>query len=157
MIVDASSNLFEAINKAMRNEETTVEVPTGMLRIALIAPLFEAETPLLDALTKAGKLDIVDESLIIAAVSVWERQLRNYTSMAEHARHDLDSLLLPALYKRSDIGSLLVEPFVTPLNGTDPMWRVPVVINIDTKIKGLVAERLHIQPPPLSHSKRVTR
>jgi cobalamin biosynthesis Mg chelatase CobN len=96
--------------------------------------LFDADTPLLDALTKARKLDVADESRIVAAVSVWERQLRDYTSMAERARRDVDTLLMPALSERSDIGSLLVGPFITPLNGADPMWRVPVVINIDTEI-----------------------
>jgi hypothetical protein len=141
IIVDASLNLFGVISEATLNEDTTVEVPTGMLRLALIAPLFEADMPLLDAFTKAGKLDIVDESRIIAAVSVWERQLRDYTSMAERARRDVDTLLLPALYKRADIGPLLVGPFITSLNRTDPMWAVPVVINIDSEVKGLVAGR----------------
>ena len=61
--------------------------------------------------------------------------------MAERARRNVDTQLLPALYKRADIGPLLVGPFITKLNGADPMWSVPLVINIDIEIKGLVAER----------------
>jgi len=96
---------------------------------------------LLDALTKAGKLDVVDEPRIIAAVSVGERQLRDYTAMAGRARRNTDTLSLPALYKRGDIGPVLMAPFITSLNGTDPMWSVPVIINIDSEIKGLIAGR----------------
>jgi hypothetical protein len=140
-VVDASLKLFRLIDEAMLNEESTVEVPAGMLRLALIAGLFEADMPMLDALTKAGKLDVVDESRIVAAVSVWERQLRDYTSMTERERRNVDTLLLPALYKRGDIGPLQVGPFITSTNAADPMWRVPVVINIDSEIKGLVAGR----------------
>ena len=138
-IVGTSLDLFGLVDKAMLNEESTVELPKGMLRVGLISFLFEADTPLLDALTKGGKLDIVDESRIIAAVSVWERQLRDYTSMAERARRDVDTLLLPAFYKRGDIGSLLVGPWITKLNEAEPMWRVPVVVKVDTEFKGIVA------------------
>jgi hypothetical protein len=141
IIADAALKLYGLIDEALLNDEQTVQVPTGMLRLVLIAPVFEADIPLLDALTKAGKLDIVDDSRIVAVVSVWERQLRDYTSMAERARRDVDTQLLPALYKRADIGPLLVGPFITSLNGADPMWSVPVVINIDIEIKGLVAGR----------------
>ncbi len=140
-IVDASLRLFDAIDEAMLIEDPTVEVPTGMLRLALIAPTFEADMPLLDALTKAGKLEVVDESRIVAAVSVWERQLRDYTAMAERARRNVDTQLLPALYKRADIGPVLMRPFLTTLNAADPMWSIPVVINIDTEIKGIIAGR----------------
>ena len=132
---------YGLIDEALLNGETTVQVPTGMLRLVLIAPVFEADIPLLDAFTKAGKLDLVDDSRIVAAVSVWERQLRDYTSMAERARRDVDTQLLPALYKRADIGPLLTGPFITNLNGNDPMWSVPVVMNIDVEIKGLLAGR----------------
>ncbi len=140
-IVDAALRLFGVIDEAMLNKDPTVEVPTGMLRHALITPTFEADMPLLDALTKAGKLDVVDESRIIAAVSVWERRLRDYTAMAERARRNADTLLLPALYKRGDMGQVLTRPFLTSLNATDPMWSIPVVINVDTEIKGLIAGR----------------
>jgi len=141
IVEDATLKLYGLIDEALLNEEQTVQVPTGMLRLVLIAAVFEAEIPMLDALTKAGKLDIVDDSRIVAAVSVWERQLRDYTSMAERARRDVDTQLLPALYKRADIGPLLVGPFITSLNRADPMWSVPVVMNIDIEIKGLVAGR----------------
>lgn len=140
-IVDASLKLFRVIDEAMLIEESTVEVPTGMLKISLISAVFEADMPILDALTKAGKLDVVDESRIVAAVSVWERQLRDYTSGAERERRNVDTLLLPALYKRGDIGPVHMRPFITSSNADDPMWRVPVVINIDAEIKGLVAGR----------------
>jgi len=141
LIDDAALELYDLIDKALLNEEQTVQVPAGMLRLVLIAPVFEAEIPVLDALTKAGKLDLVDDSRIVATVSVWERQLRDYTSMAERARRDVDTQLLPAFYKRADIGPLLVGPFITSLNEADPMWSVPVVMNIDFEIKGLVAGR----------------
>jgi len=140
-IVDAVLRFYSAIDEALLNEGPTVQVPTGMLRFAFIAPTFEADIPLLDALTKAGKLDIVDDSRIVAAVSVWERQLRNYTAMAERARRYVDTLLLPGLYKRGDIGAVLTGPFITSANGADPMWQVPVVIDVDKEIKGLVAGR----------------
>lgn len=141
VVEDAALELYGLIDEALRNGEDTVQVPTGMLRVVLIAPVFEAEIPLLDAFTKAGKLDLVNDPQIVATVSVWERQLRDYTSMAERARRDVDTHLLPALYKRADIGALLVGPFITDLNSADPMWRVPVVMNIDIEIKGLVAGR----------------
>lgn len=140
-IVDANLKLFGVVSEALLNDYPTVHVPTGLLRFAFITITFEADIPLLDALTKAGKLDVVDDPRIVTAVSVWERQLRNYTAMAERARRNVDTLLMPALYKRGDIGAVLTGPFITKLNNTDPMWRVPVVINVDTEIKGLVAGR----------------
>lgn len=85
-IVDACSQLYEIVDNAMVNQEETAGLPAGWLRLSLIAPLYEANTPLLDALTKVGKLDVVDDSRVIEAVSEWERQLRDYTSMAERAR-----------------------------------------------------------------------
>lgn len=140
-IVDACSQLYEIVDNAMVNQEETAGLPAGWLRLSLIAPLYEANTPLLDALTKGGKLDVVDDSRVIEAVSEWERQLRDYTSMAERARRGVDSLLKPALYKRGDIGSLLVGPWITEENGADPMWRIPVIIEVDREIKGIVAGR----------------
>jgi hypothetical protein len=112
-----------------------------MLRYALITPTFEADMPLLDALTNAGKLDIVGESRIVAAVSVWERRLRDYTAMAERARRNVDNQLLPALFKRGDVGAVLMGPYLDSANANDPMWSVPVVISVDTEVKGLVAGR----------------
>jgi hypothetical protein len=141
LVLDASLNLHGLIDEALLNEEQTVQVPTAMLRLAFIAPLFEADIPLLDALTKAGKLDVVDDSRIVAAVSVWERQLRDYTAAAVRARRNVDTLLLPALFKRGDISPVLMAPYITSLNIADPMWRVPVVINVDVEIKGIVANR----------------
>ena len=106
IVVGAALKLFGLIDEALLNEEQTVQVPTGMLRLVFIAPVFEADIPLLDALTKAGKLDIVDDSRIVAAVSVWERQLRDYTSMAERARRNVDTQLLPALLQKSRCWSI---------------------------------------------------
>ena len=140
-ILDGALRLFGLVDKALLNEEQTVQARTGMLRLVFIAPLFEADIPLLDALTKAGKLDVVDDSRIVAAVSVWERQLRDYTASAERARVQVDTLLLPALFKRGDIGPVLMAPYITSLNRTDPMWGVLVAISIDTEIKGFVASR----------------
>jgi len=140
-ILDGALRLFGLVDEALLNEEQTVQVRTGMLRLVFIAPLFEADIPLLDALTKAGKLDVVDDSGIVAAVSVWERQLRDYTASAERARVQVDTLLLPALFKRGDIGPVLMAPYITALNRTDPAWGVLVAISIDTEIKGIVASR----------------
>ena len=64
-----------------------------------------------------------------------------YRPMAVRARRNTDTLLLPALFKRGDIGPVLMAPFITSLNEADLMWRVPVVIKVDSEIKGLIAGR----------------
>ena len=140
-IIERNAELFRLVDGALSEGKEAVESPSFVLRIVLAAPTFEADTPILDALTKAGKLEIIEDLRIAAALSVWERLLRDYTGMAERARQNVDNLLLPELYKRGDIGPILMRPRPGLLPPNNSLWSDSVTIRIDDEIKGLIAGR----------------
>ncbi len=148
--VDDSIDIFNLIDAAHDRGETTVEVPATSFGWMLLSPTFEADMPVLDGLIRSGRLEIVQDRRILAALAVWERELRDYTVLAERARRIKDTQLLPALYVRGDIGAILVRVDLTrnntvleifPLEAAKSDQSDFVTIRIDEELKGVVAGR----------------
>ena len=143
LTVQGSIDIFTLIDAAIGRGDITVEVPAEKLRYMLFAPTFEADTPVLDGLIRSGRLEIVEDRRILAALARWERLLRDYTLLAERVRRNIDAQLLPALYSRSDIGPILVreaQDFPTP-DDTAAVQADFVTIRIDEELKGFAAGR----------------
>jgi len=132
--------LFAQIKEARKDGQETINTSGLTLRWFTYAPTFEADTPILDGLLRGGRLEIIEDRNVQSVLATWERELRDYTAFAERARRNADELLLPALYRRGDIGDILMVSR-SANNSNDPALEVPVQIRVDDELKGIVAGR----------------
>ena len=129
-------------------------VSGSTIRLLVFAPTYEADTPVLDGLIRAGRLEIIESREIQTVLATWERLLRDYTGFAERARRkgvviraldmrarrNVDERLLPALYARGDLGAALMAPLSTEdFLGQGAAGSVE--LRIDEELKGIVAGR----------------
>lgn len=140
--VQASAEAYQLVDSALVHGKTSLDIPTLTLDRTLRAPTFEADTPILDGIIRSGRLELIENRAILAAVSEWERLLRDYSELAQRTRSNMDSRLIPALAKRGDIGAALAHRWGTnfTIAAVDPS--VVTAIQIDTELKGLLAVRL---------------
>ena len=139
-VLSEGEKLFTLIDEADARGEERIEVSGSAIRLVAFAPTFEADTPVLDGLIRAGRLEIIEDRRIQGVLATWERQLRVYTAQAERSRRIVDERLLPALYPRGDLGAVLM----TPLGAEDFRGERPtptVDVQIDDELKGIVAGR----------------
>jgi len=132
--------LFSQIKEARKGGEETIMASGLTLRLFAYAPTFEADTPILDGLISRGQLEIIEDRNIQSVLATWERQLRDYTALAERARRYSDELLLPALYRRGDIGDIFMVS-MSIFNPDDSALEERVQIRVDDELKGIVAGR----------------
>ena len=132
--------LFTQIKEARKEGQETIMVSGYTLRWFAYAPTYEADTPILDGLLRGGQLEIVEDRNVQSVLATWERELRDYTAFAVRARRYADDLLLPALYRRGDVGDMLMVS-TSLRNSVDPALEVPVQIRVDDELKGIVAGR----------------
>jgi hypothetical protein len=142
---DAGLEILGQIVNAQSNGLQSVEVSTEKLFLLSIAPTFEADAPVLDGLVRSGRLEIVIDPRVIAALASWERRMRDYSEVALLARRNVDTLLVPALVKRGDVAFALIgsETFDV-LHSIEFLSDAPpvVTIDIDREIKGLIAQKV---------------
>ena len=117
-----------------------IEVPAVLVGMMLVAPTFDADTPILSGLVRSGRLRVIENEKVLSLISEWERTIYDYTTFAERARRTVDERLIPALAVRSDIGPILMTPAGT-FNQIRADGLPDVQIQIDDELKGLVAER----------------
>ncbi len=132
--------LFTQIKEARKEGQETIMVSGYTLRWFAYAPTYEADTPILDGLLRGGQLEIVEDRNVQSVLATWERELRDYTAFAVRARRYADDLLLPALYRRGDVGDMLMVS-TSLRNSVDPALEIPVEIRVDDELKGIVAGR----------------
>ena len=132
--------LFRQIKEASQNGNETIMASESTLRWFAYAPTYEADTPVLDGLINGGRLEIIEDHNVQSVLATWERELRDYTAFAERARRYVDNSLLPALYRRGDVGDVLMIPLRNQ-NAKDPALDARVRIRIDDELKGIVAGR----------------
>lgn len=130
--------LYTQIKEARKEGHETIMVSGYTLKWFAYAPTYEADTPILDGLLRGGQLEIVEDRNVQSVLATWERELRDYTSFAVRARRYADELLLPALYRRGDVGDVLMA---SNWASVDPALEVPVQIRVDDEFKGIVAGR----------------
>lgn len=140
MVLQRGEEFYAQIKNALNAGEETVNTSGSTLRWFLNAPTYEADTPILDGLLRGGQLEIIDDRNVQSVLATWERELRDYTAFAERARRYSDEQLLPALYRRGDVGDMLM----VSLHSQDenaPGLETPVLIRVDDELKGIVAGR----------------
>ncbi len=139
-VLENGEALFAQLEQADAAGETSVMVSGSTIRLLAFAPTFEADTPVLDGLIRAGRLEIIENREIQTVLATWERLLRDYTSFAERARRNVDARLLPALYERGDLGATLMAQLgMEDFRGEGADGSVE--IRIDDELKGIVAGR----------------
>ena len=132
--------LFTQIKEARNDGQETIMASGSTLRWFAYAPTFEADTPILDGLPRGGQLEIIEDRNVQSVLATWERELRDYTAFAERARRYADESLLPALYRRGDVGDVLMVS-LSHQSASDPALEVRVQIRVDDELKGIVAGR----------------
>jgi hypothetical protein len=132
--------LFAQIKEARKDDEQTIMASGSTLRWFAYAPTFEADTPILDGLINGGQLQIIEDRNVQSVLATWERELRDYTAFAERARRYSDDFLLPALYRRGDVGDILMLAWSNH-SPNDPGLEIRVQIRVDDELKGIVAGR----------------
>ncbi len=133
---DPSLSIFEMIDEALRQGIEVIDVPDELLAGMIDTPTFEAETPVLDGLVQSGRISIIQDRAILAALSIWERLLRNATDQDINARNLVHEQLIPALIEHGDVGDVIVGKIAgaIPSEGATS-------IRVDEHLKGLVAQR----------------
>lgn len=85
-------------------------------------------------------MEIIEDRNVQSVLATWERELRDYTAFAERARRHSDEFLFPALYRRGDVGDILMVSRSNQ-NPNDPALEVRAQIQVDDELKGIVAGR----------------
>ncbi len=96
----------------------------------------------MDGLVRSGRLEIVRDSQVVAALASWDRSLRDYLEVAQIARRNTDTLLVPALVKRGDVALALIGRSTLRANEAKTDAPPVATIAIDDEIKGLIAHKV---------------
>lgn len=139
-VLQKGEELFAQIKNSRNEGMNTLKTSGSTLRWFTYAPTYEADTPILDGLLRGGQLEVINDRNIQSVLATWERELRDYTAFAERARRYSDEQLLPALYRRGDIGEMLMVS-LSNQNENNPGLDAPVLIRVDDELKGIVAGR----------------
>jgi hypothetical protein len=139
-VLRQGEELFAQIKEARKQGREAILVTGFTLRWFAYAPTFEADTPILDGLISRGQLEIIEDRNVQSVLATWERELRDYTAFAERARRYADESLLPALYRRGDVGDILMISMSVAMSDNADL-QVPVQIRVDDELKGIVAGR----------------
>ena len=140
--VDAGLQVLEAIEEAEAMGEQSIAIASGILWRLTSAQTFEADTSVFDGLVRSGGLEIIRNEQLIGSLAAWEREMRDYTDQAALVRHVTETLLLPALHKRADLSSTLMQMGRVPVKRDDTYsGDTEITLTIDTELKGLIAQK----------------
>lgn len=106
MVRDATVELYQTI-QGLQDEET-IALSNGLLRMSLFTPTYDVATPVLDALVLSGLLNVVEDSGVLATIAAWQRAVKNVTEFETSALEFTESQLLPSLIQRGNMGPLLI-------------------------------------------------
>ena len=141
--MQATADLYGAVEAALKNGEDSLDFPTLSLRRSMFVSSFEADTPILNAMIGSGRLELVENTDIVSAIADWESTLRSYTDHVQRSRLHLDSQFIPALISRADIGPVFARRYETDVfrNGV-PDPNELTTIRIDFELKALLGVRM---------------
>jgi hypothetical protein len=118
----------------------TIESSDSLLALLLRAPTFESQTPALDGLLESGRVSIVRDADVRAAIARYRRSLSNASGRQDEAGDFVDQHLFPDLIHRGSVGDLLLNSRgAVRLAAIDPaaMRR----IRVDDVFTALVSQR----------------
>lgn len=107
----ASLRVYAIINEAMESGTSTVAVPDTLLARIIQTPTFESETPVYDGLVQSGRIEILENRRILAAMARWDRLIRNAVEQQLRARRFVDDQLIPVLVSSGRIGDVLLNQY----------------------------------------------
>jgi hypothetical protein len=98
---------------------------------------------------RSGLLDVIGDEEVVLALARWETRIRNYEEAALALRSMNDTVLLPALHKRSNIYRMRFLAISNSRRG-EPAERVAVrdevdeiLLRADSEITGLIAQKTY--------------
>ena len=139
--IEYAVDLVDLIGEAQAQGDETVDVPTMKLMHLADSSTFEADIPVLEGLIRSGRLEIIENPNVLAAVAKWESGLRNYTEVAIRERQNTDNRFLPALYARGDVAQVLMRLYGSAALRTEPDLHDVTKLRIDNQFKAIAAER----------------
>lgn len=118
----------------------TIEAPDSLLALLLRAPTFETQTPALDGLLGSGRVAIVRDIEVRAAIARYQRSLRNASGRQNEAGEFVEQQLFPDFIQRGDVGDLLLNARnAVQLAAIDPTTATQ--LRVDTIFEALVSQR----------------
>jgi len=137
-------------------EMGTIAVPDSLLAVLLRAPTFESQTPALDGLLASGRVAIIRDTDVRAAIARYQRGLRNASGRQDEAGAFVDQQLFPDLIERGDVADLLLNAReAVRLAAIDPA--AVTQIQVDTVFKALVSQRYVTAAHTQVNAKQVIR
>lgn len=107
----ASLSVYAIMIDAIESETSTVAVPDTLLARIIQTPTFESETPVYDGLVQSGRIEILENRRILAAMARWDRLIRNAVEQQLRARRFVDDQLIPVLVSSGQIGDVLLNQY----------------------------------------------
>ena len=140
-IVSTGLEIISQIEGELSRDAQTTVVPAPAFRLLTIAPTFEADFSVFNGLVQSGRLDVIRDRGVVAALTAWEREYIDYRELGELARETTESRLLPALHRRADTADVVTRSGSNVADGE--LAALPdVSITIDTEIKGLIGQKV---------------
>ena len=135
----SSLRVSEILNAATIDGSETVSVSDVQIADLVRSATFEAETPVYESLIRSGRIEIIENREIVAAMAIWERSLRNAAEIEQTRRQFVNNQLIPALAAGSNIQHVLINRFApTQVEPLDPNGMTE--IRIDPLLVNLVGE-----------------
>jgi hypothetical protein len=103
---NASLSVVELIER-QGTTPATLAVSDTLLVGLFMVPTFETEAPTLEALTRSGRIYIIENARVRAAIAASDRSTRHAQDVERRARGFTDDQLAPALAARGPIGHII--------------------------------------------------
>jgi hypothetical protein len=87
--------------------QPTVLVADTLLRGLFQVGTYESRTPALDGLLRSGRISLIEDIDVRAAIAAWERALQNASELQLRARRFSDEHVLPVLSRRGAVGHVI--------------------------------------------------
>ena len=126
----ASVEMFELLD-AHKDRNELLVIQNKLINEMTITPTVDPATPVLDGLVLSGRLDIILDNDVLAAITNWQRAVARVAETEIGAREYAKSQLIPALTKRGDMGRAL--------RAEHPDGEISIIV--DDELVGIMSKR----------------
>ena len=137
---EAALNVSETLNAALKDGSATVLLSDRQIAQIIITPTFEAEMSVYDGLVRSGRVEIIENRIIVKAIAVWERRLRSANDEEQRGLRFVNEKLFPALVANNNVQHILLMRLgEKQMTSVDPSRMTE--IRVDPLLVNLAAER----------------